>query len=191
MQRPLFQIFARWLHSLKSSHAPPTLDTWRCYVQAHWLPFFVDQTGFAREQFHLYLKTRLGNVQKATVKKERSALLNFLEWGLNIGDLEAPSYAPPQPLDPSMREQWAKGVANSWGPQLPDRGLGTPYKQRRRVASIDLEPGQVHVSSGDPRARLVQPGGEVGAHSPGSAGDDDSQLIELQGFSLSQVARWG
>jgi integrase len=143
MHRPLFQVFARWLASLKPTHAPPTLDTWRCYVKAHWLPFFGDHDGLTREQFHQYIRTRLGQVQKPTVKKERSALLNFLEWGLNVGDIEAPEYAPEPPEDPSMREQWAKSVANSWVPQLPDRGLGTPFKQRRRVASFDLEPAQV------------------------------------------------
>ncbi len=148
MHRPLFQIFARWLHSLKSSHAPPTLDTWRCYVKAHWLPFFVDQSGLTRERFHQYLKERMGHVLKATVKKERSALLNFLEWGLNGGDLEPPAYAPPPPLDPDQREQSANDVVNSWVPRLGKRGLGTNFKQRRRVASFDISPDQAEALVG-------------------------------------------
>lgn len=142
MHRPLFQIFARWLHSLKGTHAPPTLDTWRCYVKAHWLPFFVEQTGFTRERFHLYLKTRLGHVLKATVKKERSALLNFLVWALGAGEIDPPEYAPPAPLDPDQRDQWADDVANSWVPRLGKRGLGTNYKYRRRIASFDISPEQ-------------------------------------------------
>lgn len=143
MTRPLIQLFARWLQSLKTTHASNTIDTWRSYARAHWLPFFVDATGLTRERFSEYLKTRLGHVLKATVKKERTALRGFLEWGLVHGDLPPPPYAPPAPIDPDQLDQWANDVVGSWVPKLSKRGLGTPYKHRRRVASFDLPPDQV------------------------------------------------
>jgi site-specific recombinase XerC len=144
MARPLVQLFARWLGSLKHERglALVTISTWRCYCTAHWQPFFVDADGFTRQRFGEYVKQRLRHVQKATVKKERTALRGFLVYALTEGDLEPPPYAPPAPEDPDQRESWATDVVDSWVPRLPKRGLGTPYKHRRRVASFDLSPEQ-------------------------------------------------
>jgi integrase len=135
-------LFDGWLADKVGTLAANTIETWRSYTKAHWLPFFVDASGLTYDRFAEYMRMRLGHVLKVTVKKERTALKGFLEWSLRYGGLTPPPHADPRPTNPEAREQWAGDVVSSWVPKLPKRGLGTNYKHRRRVGSFDITPEQ-------------------------------------------------
>jgi hypothetical protein len=141
--KKLRKMFAAWIDSLRQTHAAPTLDTWECYVGTHYLPFFVDTDGLTRKRVAAYIRERLAVVTVATVKKERTALRGFIEWALVAEELDPPDWADERPNDPSLLDGWAIDVVNALVPRIPKRARGVAFKQRRRVASFDLEPGQV------------------------------------------------
>lgn len=105
--KKLRRLTAAWLRALEPTHAVTTLETWQNYCDAHFLPFFEDAGGFTPESCAAYVQERLTHVLAATVKKERTALRSFLEWGLTAQEIEAPSFAPRRPADPNQLEQWA------------------------------------------------------------------------------------
>ncbi len=117
--KELERLIALWLHSLESTHAPSTRETWEGYG-GYFLEFFADASGLTEARCAEYIADRLKSVIAETVKKEKTALQSFLTW------CETEKHLPPIKV-----------------PKLPKRAKGTPHKQRRRVAAIPLSPEQV------------------------------------------------
>jgi len=107
---------ALWLTSLHGSLDEGTIGTIGVYLRAHLLQFFEAVDGITTARCAEYMATRLGVVTASTVRKELSALRQWVAW---------------------MRARqiitWPVDV-----PSVPKRALGTRYEKRRRVAAPRL-----------------------------------------------------
>lgn len=91
--------------------APPTPGR-------HIVPFLRVVGGITSAACATYQRKRLGEVLRATVKKERSTLRRFLGWAAEQGYLEQATELP----------------------ALPRRALGTRYEKRRRGRATEMTP---------------------------------------------------
>lgn len=91
------ELFAEWIASLENTHAETTIATWTGYVNAHFLDHFEALADFNAAKLGAYTRHRLGQVLKATVKKERTALGSFLAWAKEQGYVAEVPPMPPMP----------------------------------------------------------------------------------------------
>jgi len=116
----LEELVAAWATSLEATHDPKTKETWELYANTHWIPFFVSMHNVTTAMNGEYMRARLREVQGVTVRKELSALRQFLNWCVETGELtEAPIV-----------------------PSVSKRSTGKKFKSRRRVAAIELSPDE-------------------------------------------------
>lgn len=120
---PLDQLMADWLASLATTHDEETVASYTAYT-VRFLDFFGDSLGrITVQRMGEYQRTRLGEVLKKTVQKERSAMNNFLDWCEETGLLAE-----------EHRPRW---------PRIPKRALGTRSGPQRE-APVDVTPAQVN-----------------------------------------------
>jgi site-specific recombinase XerD len=122
-------LFGNWLTWLRATHAAQTIEIWELY-SAKWIVWFGGELATERdvttEKLKAFIAKRLTEVRATSVKKERAALVNFLNW------LESEGY------------ELAGGLTVSdLVPRLPKRAAGTAYGKRRRVAAPALAPEHV------------------------------------------------
>lgn len=96
-ERPAAPIFAEWLGAMKSLIAPSTHGLWTIYVSAHYLDTFATTRDFSTARAADYMRRRIGQVSRETVKKELSPLRSFFTWALEQGLVGAPVVVPPVP----------------------------------------------------------------------------------------------
>jgi integrase len=109
-----------WLAALEATHDPGTVRCYGEYFDSHWSYFFPGLHDVTTQRCEEYRNARLGKVQASTVRKELSALRNFIGWAVSRK---------------LMRPVEVAGV--------PKRAVGTPHPQRRRQAAIELSPQEV------------------------------------------------
>lgn len=102
---------AEWLTNIASELKGKTPDTYLVYART-WKATFDTLGNINSSSIGDYQRTRLTQVKKTTVVKERSALLRFLVWLVEKGYL----------LDVPLF------------PRIGKKVQGTPYKEKRRVA---------------------------------------------------------
>jgi integrase len=69
-----------WYESYKRDHAPKTAEMVLMYAEAHWFPFFGDTEHITRAGAQDYARERLTAATRPTVRKELSALRQFVAW---------------------------------------------------------------------------------------------------------------
>jgi integrase len=116
---PLEDLLASWLAELSATHDPGTCTTWELYARTHWLPHFGASHHVTDEIARQYMLTRLRSVQGSTVRKELSALRQFVRWGQTHG--------------------YFLGVTI---PGVPKKAIGTAFKTKRRSRAIELSPDE-------------------------------------------------
>lgn len=94
---PLVDLFALWLESLETTHAASTRKLYEIHVSAHLLPFFETYSNITTASIARYTRERLGKVLRATVRKERSSLADFLAWTEEEGIVAEAVQMPPMP----------------------------------------------------------------------------------------------
>lgn len=112
---PLGESVARWIVSMQSTHDPATLETWKIYARAHWLPRWLGLHEITMDGLVGYRDERLQQVMAGSVRKELSALRIFLRF---VG---SPVTVP----------------------SVGKRTVGTRYEKRRRVTAPQLSPADV------------------------------------------------
>jgi integrase len=73
-------MFAEWLAAIETTIAESTHGLWSIYVSAHYLDTFDTSADFTAGKAAEYMRRRLGEVSRETVKKELSALRSFFRW---------------------------------------------------------------------------------------------------------------
>jgi len=125
----LVTLFGNWLTWLRPTHALTTIEIWEQYT-VKWTLWFGGELATDRditpERCKAFIAKRLTEVRATSLKKERAALVNFLNW------LEGEGY----PLADGL-------TVSEVVPRLPKRAAGTAYGKRRRVAAPALAPDQV------------------------------------------------
>lgn len=115
----LEDLIAAWILAISATHDPGTVYTWgEIYANKHWMDHFGASHHLNDAMCSEYMLARLRVVQGETVRKELSALRQFLEWAHSAG------YIPEKVKVPSV----------------PKRTLGTRYEKRRRSAAIEISP---------------------------------------------------
>src|SRR5215469_10556971 len=66
----LEKAFATWLAEYEMSHSPGTAETVTMYVESHLLPFFGSFERFMAPSYADYMRTRIGQVTRSTLRKE-------------------------------------------------------------------------------------------------------------------------
>lgn len=117
-ETPLERLWARWISEIKTEIDESTAALYELHGTAHIVPFFRVVGAITTPACATYQRKRLGVVQKATVKKERSTLRRFLGWAAEQGYVEQATELPP----------------------LPRRAIGTRYEKRRRGRATELTP---------------------------------------------------
>ncbi|HEX2878793.1 MAG TPA: hypothetical protein VHO25_04580, partial [Polyangiaceae bacterium] len=118
----LEELLALWLEALKSTHAAGTVATWKMYGYAHWAPHFDAPHHINDLMCVEYMRARLLVVQGETVRKELTALRQFISWCAQVGFMPA-------------------GVKV---PSVPKRSLGTVFADKpKRKAAIEITPAEV------------------------------------------------
>lgn len=114
----LEEFVAAWLVALSSTHDPGTCVTWELYARTHWLPHFEALHHLTEGGALDYMRARLLVVRGSTVRKELSALRNFVRWLVETGAL--------------AHEVRIPGV--------PKRAIGVAFEKRRRAAPVEMSP---------------------------------------------------
>jgi hypothetical protein len=83
----LEELLAEWLVDLASTHDAGTCGTWELYASTHWVPHFVATHNLTATMAEEYMRKRLLVVRGDTVRKELSALRQFLGWAHRKGYL--------------------------------------------------------------------------------------------------------
>jgi site-specific recombinase XerC len=117
----LEELLAAWLVTLASTHDAGTCKTWELYAFTHWVLHFGATHHLNDQMCAEYMRARLLVVQGTTVRKELTALRQFLKWCHE----EMKVLAQPVKV-----------------PSVPKRSLGTKFAQRRRVAAVDISPDE-------------------------------------------------
>ena len=96
---PLDEVAAKWLAEIESSVDPRTFKLYRdTYVGAHFAPFFGTMDKLTTVGCEAYTAKRLGEVSRATVKKEICALRRLCKWAAKRSYLAAmPEIETPGP----------------------------------------------------------------------------------------------
>jgi len=113
-------VLALWLAALENTHAKATVKIWLMYARTHWIPFFQELCNLTEGNYREYVRARLGKVQRATVKKECTALRSLIEFAVEEGALEKFEI-----------------------PKMPKKSAGVVHPTRRRVAAVPLTEEQV------------------------------------------------
>ena len=74
-------LFGSWLAAMGAEVSPDTVRCWETYAAAHFIPFF--ETGeelCSDARLGDYMRHRLTNVKRTTLKKELSALNRLFDW---------------------------------------------------------------------------------------------------------------
>lgn len=116
----LEELLAQWVVSLSSTHDPGTCKTWELYGFTHWVPHFSSLHHLNDAMCADYMRARLLKVRGDTVRKELSALRQFIKWMLEVGSLERPVTVP----------------------SVPKRATGVAFEKRRRSAPAALSPAE-------------------------------------------------
>lgn len=119
--QPADEIFAEWLESLTTTHAASTQGLWELYVGTHFLEVFKTTADFTEQTVGRYMRARLGVALRETVKKELSALRNFVRWARVEGHLAAPLEIPSIPKSAlGKRTGTRKARATELAPEAAD-----------------------------------------------------------------------
>jgi site-specific recombinase XerD len=73
-------LLAAWLVTLASTHDAGTCKTWELYAFTHWVLHFGATHHLNDQMCAEYMRARLLVVQGTTVRKELTALRQFLKW---------------------------------------------------------------------------------------------------------------
>lgn len=76
----LSEASAGFLEAYEIDHAPGTFDTVRMYFKAHFLPFFGTLERFTEAGYQDFVRERIARTTRVTVRKELSALRQFVGW---------------------------------------------------------------------------------------------------------------
>jgi integrase len=117
----LEELLAAWLVTIASTHDAGTCKTWELYAYTHWEPHFGATHHLNDLMCAEYMRARLLVVQGSTVRKELTALRQFLKW----------CHAEAKVLPQEVKV-----------PSVPKRSLGTKFEKRRRAAAIELSPAE-------------------------------------------------
>jgi integrase len=93
----LANVAAEWILDYESNHAKGTARTAEEYARAQWLPFFGSLDRITVASIGDYMRARIRAVQRSTVRKELSALRQFLAWCKEQGVLREPPEVPSLP----------------------------------------------------------------------------------------------
>jgi integrase len=120
----LDKLFAAFRAAVANTVDKGTLETYR-YHAGHLVRFFADKPGgISKASIADYARSRLGQVKRETVKKERSTLRVFLSWCQEQGHLTRFPEFPP----------------------LPKRALGTPSRPPRKPTVVDPDEARAIVA---------------------------------------------
>jgi integrase len=81
----LEKAFAGWLAEYEMTHAAGTTETVTDYVRADLLPFFQTFDRFTAPSYSEYIRKRIKEVTRSTLRKELSALRMFCAWCVEQG----------------------------------------------------------------------------------------------------------
>lgn len=115
----LDDLLARWLVAVEPVYRQGTRTLWETYARAHWLTRWSLLSDLTSAALGAYQRERLGQVTRATVRKERTALSRFLEW------LAEQGLRPAEPL-----------------PALPARAAGVRSGAKKATAT-ELDAAEV------------------------------------------------
>lgn len=76
----LDKLVADFLDEYGKNHAPGTVDNAEDYFRAHIIPHFRELSRVTEANVHSYARNRLAQVTRVTVRKELSALRQFVTW---------------------------------------------------------------------------------------------------------------
>lgn len=104
----LDEMFADWLAEYEKAHAKGTAATVTGYVRAALLPFFEEPGRITKESALDYARARLTQATRSTVRKELSALRQFVSWaGLDVEIPGLPRHGHPGKRSPNARKRRA------------------------------------------------------------------------------------
>ena len=124
--------FASFLADYELNHADGTVTSVTLYVRAHLLPFFASFDRFTLASYGDYMRERIQQVPRTTLRKELSALRMFVAWCAEH-DTVLPSVPPlPKSGHPGVRHKQArKHASTAWSPATVKRLLiAVPEKSR-------------------------------------------------------------
>ncbi len=104
----LTSAFALWLASYEATHAEGSAETVTMYVEAHLIPHFGSFDRFTSENYSDYMRKRIAEVTRTTLRKELSALRVFRAWCGERGIELPPVPALPKAGHPGVRHKHAR-----------------------------------------------------------------------------------
>lgn len=84
---PMKTLIAEWIADYEVTHAQGSADNLVDYARAHLIPFFGDLGHVTPASVGDYVRERMRNVSRSTVRKELSALRQFVAWCTERGVL--------------------------------------------------------------------------------------------------------
>ncbi len=134
---PLSDLFGSWLAAMTAEVSADTIRCWETYASAHFIPFF--ETGeelCSDARLGDYMRHRLTQVKRTTLKKELSALNRLFDWMVEQGLLGS---------KPTI-------------PRIPKRATGTPHpKGKRETVTLTSEEMDAIVAQLPERSKLGHP----------------------------------
>ena len=115
----LDELCALWIADIKNEMGDGTDSTYETYAR-HWCKSMASIGDVNSSGIGAYQRARLGNVQKSTVVKERSAFRRFLEW--------------------CVEKEMIREVPEL--PKLGKKSVGVVHKQARKAPQIELAPNE-------------------------------------------------
>jgi integrase len=102
------QEVANFLADYEMAHAKGTFDTVTMYFRAHIIPFFGSFDAFTPLSYADYVRMRIGRATRVTVRKELSALRQFVDWCGQHGVTLPPVSPLPKQGHPGVRARNAR-----------------------------------------------------------------------------------
>jgi len=116
--------FASFLADYEVTHAAGTMVSVTLYARSHLLPFFQSFDRFTLASYGDYMRERIRQVTRTTLRKELSALRMFVAWCTEHGT-ELPPVPPlPKSGHPGVKHrQGRRHPSTSWSPDVVERLL--------------------------------------------------------------------
>lgn len=106
---PMKALFAQWIADYEVTHAKDSADNLIAYARANFIPFFGDLAHVTPASVGDYVRERMRNVSRSTVRKELSALRQFVAWCVERGVLREPIEIPSIPKNGHPGARGTKG----------------------------------------------------------------------------------
>lgn len=129
--------FALFLEDYEVTHAGGTIVSVTLYARSHLLPFFGSFDRFTPASYGDYMRARIRQVTRTTLRKELSALRMFVAWCAEHGTPLPPVPPLPKSGHPGVRHrQGRKHASTAWSPATIKRLLVAMPEKSRRGAYI-------------------------------------------------------